>query len=465
MLLQEMTKFSNGVQRVNELTRQARDYSRTQQSIRRSRRGITGSDCIWQNAKDYLSTVTSMPAQEAPGLYRPMMSMRLSYYPNTCSSSLDDPLSSGDEASIQMSDIPTSLSSEVTIRAPRLRTGVRPTAERGPFPTINLTTTPLNSSLQNALPPVDNHPSVSVAVTTTSLESDATGPSSVPSQPLQTPSQSLSARSQPLSQPVSVLSQPVSTSFQPVSTPSRPFSSSRSYSRPGSSSSASSHPASSEASLNNIPMGPPSHRLVEPPKGSFMSISAKSLANAMNSVPHARARATDVTLQKKKREAYLSGSILQGERRTTMFMTDSPSQASDDHDSILSNDVLPPVHEEIPSSIEHIQIRNSVQPESSQPPLVVSSALSRSRRSIKASQSFTLPENIEVSSSVVPTNPQPEGSHSDVTRVSILVRKDHEIIPETRESSEFRDSLDAASTAALEELFVGDDLEKSISKM
>lgn len=68
MLLQEMTKFSNGVQRVNELTRQARDYSRTQQSIRRSRRGITGSDCIWQNAKDYLSTVTSMPAQEAPGL-------------------------------------------------------------------------------------------------------------------------------------------------------------------------------------------------------------------------------------------------------------------------------------------------------------------------------------------------------------------------------------------------------------
>ena len=52
-----------------------------------------------------------------------------------------------------------------------------------------------------------------------------------------------------------------------------------------------------------------------------------------------------------------------------------------------------------------------------------------------------------------------------MTRVSILVRKDHEIIPETRESSEFRDSLDAASTAALEELFVGDDLEKSISKM
>lgn len=45
------------------------------------------------------------------------------------------------------------------------------------------------------------------------------------------------------------------------------------------------------------------------------------------------------------------------------------------------------------------------------------------------------------------------------------MRKDHEIIPETRESSEFRDSLDAASTAALEELFVGDDLEKSISKM
>lgn len=37
VLLQEMTKFSNGVQRVNELTRQARDYSRTQQSIRRSR--------------------------------------------------------------------------------------------------------------------------------------------------------------------------------------------------------------------------------------------------------------------------------------------------------------------------------------------------------------------------------------------------------------------------------------------
>lgn len=346
VLLQEMTKFSNGVQRVNELTRQARDYSRTQQSIRRSRRGITGSDCIWQNAKDYLSTVTSMPAQEAPGLYRPMMSMRLSYYPNTCSSSLMIlfPLVMRPPFRCRIFQPPYHLKSRFVLLVCELE--YDPQQSRGPFPTINLTTTPLNSSLKNALPPVDNHPSVSVAVTTTSLESDATGPSSVPSQPLQTPSQSLSARSQPLSQPVSVLSQPVSTSFQPVSTPSRPFSSSRSYSRPGSSSSASSHPASSEASLNNIPMGPPSHRLVEPPKGSFMSISAKSLANAMNSVPHARARATDVTLQKKKREAYLSGSILQGERRTTMFMTDSPSQASDDHDSILSNDVLPPVHEE-----------------------------------------------------------------------------------------------------------------------
>ena len=441
MLLQEMTKFSNGVQRVNELTRHAREYSRTQQSIRRSRRALTGSDCIWENAKDYVSTVTSQPAQEAPGMYHPMMSLRLSYSPHARSYSLDDPPSSGEDSSLVLSDIPTSLSPEVSIPTPRLRVGVRPTSERGPFPTIHLTSVPLNPSPLSQPPHVEDHPSVSVAVTTTPLVSDTNKPRSASSQ-------TLSASTQPLSSPVKSLPSP------------------RAFSRPGSSSSASSHPASSEASMTNQLMPPPTRRLLGPPKGAFMSVSAKSLNNAMNSAPHVRARVADMTLQRKRREAHLS-TPLQGERRTTLFMTDSPTQASDDRDSLLSTNTPPPVHKEIPPSApEPIQIRNSVQPESSQPPaLAASSVLSRSRRSMRASQSFVLPQNIEVSSSVAPTNAQPEGSHSDVTRVSILVKKGTEVIPETRESSEFRDSLDDANTAALEELFAGDDLEKSISRV